>query len=164
MIDVLVQHATIVDGRGGPSFRGDVAIAGGRVVAVAPDVDEPATRRIDADGLVAAPGFIDPHTHFDAQVFWDGQLTPSSNHGVTTVIAGNCGFTLAPLRAADADFTRRMMARVEGMSLAALEAGVPWGWESFAEYLDAVEGRTALHIGFLVGHCALRRYVMGEAA
>ncbi|MFE3885185.1 amidohydrolase family protein [Streptomyces lydicus] len=121
----------------------------------------------DATGLVLAPGFVDPHTHYDAQLFWDPYATPSLNHGVTTVAGGNCGFTLAPLhpgRPEDADYTRRMMSKVEGMSLVALEAGAPWTWSSFGDYLDALEGRIAVNAGFMVGHCALRRYVMGADA
>ena len=133
----------------------------GRIVEIG-KVDDGAARVVDADGLVVAPGFVDPHTHYDAQLFWDGLATPSSWHGVTTVIGGNCGFTLAPLRERDADYTRRMMAQVEGMPLSGLEQGVPWTWDGFGEYLDALDGRVAVNAGFLVGHCALRRYVLGE--
>jgi len=104
------------------------------------------------------------HTHYDAQLFWDPAGSPSNVHGVTSVIGGNCSFALAPLRAEDADYTRRMMARVEGMPLAALEQGVPWSWETFGEYLDALEGRIGLNAGFIAGHSALRRYVLGSEA
>jgi len=161
MLDVVIRGGTVVDGTGAPGQRADVGIRDGRIVALG-DVRDDANERIEADGLVVCPGFVDPHTHYDAQLFWDPAASSSSLHGVTTVIAGNCGFTLAPLRERDADYTRRMMAKVEGMPLAALEAGVPWGWSTFAEYLDALDGQVAVNTGFLVGHCALRRYVMGE--
>ncbi|MEW2453585.1 N-acyl-D-amino-acid deacylase family protein [Streptomyces albus] len=169
MLDHLITGATVVDGTGAPSYRADVGIRDGRIALVAAPgtVREEARSSQDATGLVLAPGFVDPHTHYDAQLFWDPYATPSMNHGVTTVSGGNCGFTLAPLnpdRPQDADYTRRMMARVEGMSLVALEEGAPWTWHSFGDYLDALEGRTAVNAGFMVGHCALRRHVMGEDA
>jgi N-acyl-D-aspartate/D-glutamate deacylase len=163
MLDYLIRGATVVDGSGSPPVRADVAVRDGLVVAVGA-VDEPSATTLDAGGLVVAPGFVDPHTHYDAQLFWDPFATPSNVHGVTTVIGGNCGFTLAPLHAEDADYTRRMMAKVEGMPLAALENGVDWKWETFGEYLDALDGSIAVNAGFLVGHCALRRYVMGSDA
>ncbi|HVY09940.1 MAG TPA: D-aminoacylase [Mycobacteriales bacterium] len=163
-LDYLIKGATVVDGTGGPSYVGDVGIRDGRIAAVG-QVDEDAVEVFDATGLVVTPGFIDNHTHYDAQLFWDPLLTPSNEHGVTTVLGGNCGFTLAPLKAEDADYIRRMMQKVEGMPLEALETGVDWSWETFAEYLDAVErADLAVNAGFLVGHCALRRYVMGAEA
>ncbi|MDQ0761588.1 N-acyl-D-amino-acid deacylase family protein [Streptomyces canus] len=166
MLDHLIKGATVVDGTGAPARIADVGIRDGRI-AVVGHVTEDARTSEDATGLVLAPGFVDPHTHYDAQLFWDPYATPSLNHGVTTVAAGNCGFTLAPLnpgRPDDADYTRRMMSKVEGMSLVALEEGAPWSWHSFGEYLDALEGRIAVNAGFMVGHCALRRYVMGPEA
>ncbi|MEU9913492.1 D-aminoacylase [Streptomyces sp. NPDC051001] len=166
MLDHVIKGAAIVDGTGAPSYTADVGIRDGRI-AVIGQITEEARTTEDAAGLVLAPGFVDPHTHYDAQLFWDPYATPSLNHGVTTVAAGNCGFTLAPLhpdRPEDADYTRRMMSRVEGMSLVALEEGAPWSWSSFGEYLDALEGRIAVNAGFMVGHCALRRYVMGARA
>jgi N-acyl-D-aspartate/D-glutamate deacylase len=166
MLDHVIKGATVVDGTGGPGRTADVGIREGRIAAVG-TIDEQARTSEDAHGLVLTPGFVDPHTHYDAQLFWDPYATPSLNHGVTTVAGGNCGFTLAPLhpdRPEDADYTRRMMSRVEGMALVALEEGAPWNWHSFGEYLDALEGRIAVNAGFMVGHCALRRYVMGPEA
>ncbi|MGW1324348.1 N-acyl-D-amino-acid deacylase family protein [Streptomyces antibioticus] len=166
MLDHVIKGATVVDGTGAPARVADVGIRDGRI-AVVGEVTEESRTSEDAGGLVLAPGFVDPHTHYDAQLFWDPYATPSLNHGVTTVAAGNCGFTLAPLnpdRPEDADYTRRMMSKVEGMSLVALEEGAPWTWSTFGEYLDALEGRIAVNAGFMVGHCALRRHVMGPDA
>ncbi|MEU5977847.1 D-aminoacylase [Streptomyces sp. NPDC047315] len=169
MLDHLIRSATVVDGTGAPARVADVGLRDGRIAVVAEPgtTAEEARTEEDATGLVLAPGFVDPHTHYDAQLFWDPYATPSLNHGVTTVAGGNCGFTLAPLnpdRPEDADYTRRMMARVEGMALVALEEGAPWSWHTFGEYLDALEGRIAVNAGFMVGHCALRRHVMGADA
>ncbi|MFB7464087.1 amidohydrolase family protein [Streptomyces sp. NPDC056224] len=169
MLDHLIRGATVVDGTGAPARVADIGLRDGRIAVIAAPgtVTEEARTSEDATGLVLTPGFIDPHTHYDAQLFWDPYATPSMNHGVTTVAGGNCGFTLAPLNPArpeDADYTRRMMSKVEGMALKALEEGVDWTWSTFGEYLDALEGRIAVNAGFMVGHCALRRHVMGEAA
>jgi N-acyl-D-aspartate/D-glutamate deacylase len=166
MLDLHIRGATIVDGTGAPSRPGDIGVRDGRIAALGGPgtVDEPAARTIDAAGLVACPGFVDPHTHYDAQLFWDPFASPSNVHGVTSVVGGNCSFGLTPLREVDADYTRRMMAKVEGIPLAALEEGVPWTWHRTGEYLDALDGRIAVNAGFLVGHSALRRYVLGPEA
>ncbi|HEX7095088.1 MAG TPA: amidohydrolase family protein, partial [Acidimicrobiales bacterium] len=163
MLDVAIRGATIVDGTGAASYRGDIGVRGGRIVAMG-ELDEDARSTIDAAGLVVCPGFVDPHTHYDAQLFWDPTASPSNVHGVTSVVAGNCSFSLAPLRDPDASYIRSMMAKVEGMPLEALEQGVPWSWGSMGEYLDALDGKIAVNAGFLVGHSALRRFVLGHDA
>lgn len=160
MIDLVIRNATVVDGTGAEPFTGDVGVHGGRIVAVG-RVEDDGAEVVDATGLVLTPGFIDPHTHFDAQILWDPWASPGNLHGITTIISGNCGFTLAPIRAEDAGWTLEMMAEVEGMPLAALQAGVPGDWTSFAEYLDRLEGTLGVNAAFLVGHCQLRRYVLG---
>jgi N-acyl-D-aspartate/D-glutamate deacylase len=162
MLDYVIRSGTVIDGTGGPPRQADVGIKDGRIVAVGA-VTEAGETELDAAGLMVMPGVIDPHTHYDAQLFWDPSASPSNLHGVTTVIGGNCGFTLAPINAEDADYIRQMMAKVEGMPLAALEKGVPWSWSTFGEYLQALEGNLGVNAGFLVGHCALRRKVMGAA-
>ncbi len=166
MFDLVIVNGTVIDGSGGPATTGDIGITGDRITALgAPgSLDGQGHRQIEATGLVVAPGFVDIHTHFDAQVFWDTTLSPSPLHGVTTVIGGNCGFTIAPLEPEHGDYLMRLLARVEGMPLASLQEGVPWNWRSFAEYLDAIDGTLLPNAGFLVGHTALRRIVMGERA
>ena len=165
MFDLVIKNGMVVDGTGVGGRQASIGIRDGVIAAVG-DIDEDAVAAtIDASGRVIAPGFIDIHTHYDAQAFWDGMLSPSSFHGVTTVVGGNCGFSIAPLAdAASGEYLMRMLARVEGMPLESLLAGVPWDWSTFGEFLDSLEGRLAVNAGFLVGHSALRRSVMGERA
>ncbi len=164
MLDLVITGGTVIDGSGRPGVRADVGIKDGRVVKIG-SVTEESAQRIDATGKIVAPGFIDIHTHYDAQVFWDGNLSPSPLHGITTVIGGNCGFTIAPLEMEHGEYLMRMLARVEGMPLTSLQQGVPWGtWRTFGEWLDCLEGNLAVNAGFMVGHSALRRLAMGERA
>jgi N-acyl-D-aspartate/D-glutamate deacylase len=164
--DLVIRGGTIVDGTGAPAGPGDVAIKDGRIAAVG-EVSTRAERTIDATGRVVAPGFIDVHTHYDAQILWDPMLTISPWHGVTTVVVGNCGFGIAPTHPHHRRLVLRTLEKVEGMSLDALEAGCgpAWPFETFPEYLDAIERRgTAINIAALVGHTPVRLYVMGEEA
>ena len=138
MYDVIIRGGDVVDGTGAVRRRADVGITGDRITAIADLGGAEAAQVIDASGRVVAPGFVDVHTHVDAQVFWDTTVSPSPLHGVTTVIGGNCGFSVQPLGTdpADGDYLMRMLSRVEGMPLHSLQVGVPWNWNTTAEYLD----------------------------
>ena len=163
MLDLKITGGRIVDGTGAPAYPGDVGVRDGRIVAVGV-VTEQAREAIDAAGKVVAPGFIDVHTHYDAQAFWDPSFSPSCFHGVTTIFGGFCGFSIAPLTPEAGAYLLPMLARVEGMPVDTLKAGVPWDWDSFGSFLARLEGKVSLNAGFFVGHSAVRRVVMGPRA
>ena len=161
--DIVIRGGTVFDGSGAPGRTADVAISGGVIREVGPKLV--GKRELDASGCAVAPGFIDIHTHYDAQVFWDPALRPSSSHGVTTVVAGNCGFTIAPTRPEHHDVIVHTLENVEDMDPATLTAGICWEFETFPEYLELVRRRgTLLNFTAYIGHSALRLYVMGDAA
>jgi N-acyl-D-amino-acid deacylase len=162
----LLRNGTVVDGSGHPGFVGDVLLDNGLIAAIGTGLDAPhGAEVVDCTRRVIAPGFIDPHTHYDAQVLWDPELTPSSWHGVTTVVTGNCGFGIAPTRPVHRSTILRVLENVEGMPLAALEAGLPWTFETFPEYLDAVERQPlGINVAALIGHTPMRFFVMGDDA
>src|SRR5687768_1142651 len=158
--DILIRNGTLIDGTGAPARRGDIGIAAGKIVPPGP-----AKRTIDADGLVVAPGFIDPHTHYDAQICWDGATTPSSWHGVTSVVMGNCGVGIAPCKPQAREIAMRDLVNVEAIPFEVLDAGITWDWESFPQYMDAAAKRKpSLNLGFLAPLTPFRHYVMGEAS
>ncbi|HEV8028075.1 MAG TPA: amidohydrolase family protein [Stellaceae bacterium] len=164
--DLKIAGGSIIDGTGKARFAGDVGISAGKVVALGQAPGD-AVETIDATGRVVAPGFVDIHTHYDAQILWDQRLTISPWHGVTTVVMGNCGFGIAPTRQVDRDRIVRTLEKVEGMSVAALEAGLgaEWGFATFPQYLDAVERKgPAINVAALIGHTPVRLFAMGEAA
>ena len=160
--DLLIKNGRIIDGSGRPAFHGDVGVAGGKIVALG-RLDGPARRVIEADGRVVAPGFVDNHCHYDAQVLWDPLCTFSCHHGATTVIIGNCSLALAPVRAHEREKLAGMLSYVEAIPMDVLQAGVPWTWETFPEYMGAIGQRLGVNVGTLIGHSAVRLYAMGEA-
>ncbi|MHC5025076.1 MAG: amidohydrolase family protein, partial [Planctomycetota bacterium] len=154
MHDLVIRNGTVVDGTGGAPFEGDVAIDGGRIAAVG-SVSEPGRREIDAKGNIVAPGWVDIHTHYDGQATWDPILAPSSWNGVTTLVMGNCGVGFAPVKPGTEDFLIELMEGVEDIPGTALHEGIDFKWESFGEYLDALEGmERVLDIAAQVPHCA----------
>ena len=162
--DILIKNGTLIDGTGGPAVPGNLAISGGRIAGVG-DVDGLAKRVIDADGAVVAPGFIDPHTHYDAQICWDGAVTPSSWHGVTSVVMGNCGVGIAPCRPDAREIAMHDLVNVEAIPYGVLEEGITWDWETFPEYMTAAQDRApALKLAFLAPLTPFRHYVMGGAS
>jgi N-acyl-D-aspartate/D-glutamate deacylase len=163
MYDLVIRNGAVVDGSGLPAFRADVAVKDGRIARIG-RVREAARRSLDAHGRVVAPGFIDPHTHFDAQLLWDGAAKPALAHGVTTIVPGNCSLSLAPLRAEHRMKLVGMFNQIEEMPLKAFREGVIWDWETFADYLSRIRKGLAINVAPLVGHSVLRLWVMGEAA
>lgn len=163
MFDVLIRNGLVVDGGGAPGFAADVAVKDGRIAGVG-RFDGPARTVIDAAGRVVAPGFIDPHTHFDVQLLWDGAARPSLSHGVTSIVPGNCSLSLAPLRAADRPAVIGMFQQIEEMPPEAFTTAFDWTWEDFAGYRAAIEPNLAVNVAPLVGHSVIRQWVMGEAA
>ena len=162
--DLVVRNGSVVDGSGGARYRADVGVKDGRIVTIG-RINDKAAKTIDADGLVVAPGFVDGHTHMDAQIFWDPPGSCSCYHGVTTAVMGNCGFTLAPCKAEDADLVFRNLERAEDLSRDAMLAGIRWSWESFPQFLDTIEALPkGINYAGYIGHSALRTYVMGERA
>jgi N-acyl-D-amino-acid deacylase len=161
---LVIRGGTIADGTGGPLFQADVAVEDGRIAAVGPDVATGA-EEIDADGLLVTPGFVDIHTHYDGQVTWESRMSPSSSHGVTTIVTGNCGVGFAPCRPEDRESLISLMAGVEDIPEVVMAEGLPWDWESFPDYLDAVGSRPHdIDVAAMLPHSALRVYVMGRRA
>jgi N-acyl-D-aspartate/D-glutamate deacylase len=163
-LDLLIRGGTVVDGSGGKRFAADVGVKDGRIVGIG-RIAEPARRTVDADGLIVSPGFIDGHTHMDAQVAWDPLGSCSCWHGVTSVVMSNCGFALAPCKPADRDWYARCLSAVEDIPTEAMAAGIDWNWETFPDYMATVERLPkAINYGMYIGHSALRMYVMGKRA
>src|SRR5437660_11271260 len=163
-LDLVIKNGWVVDGSGQPRYRGDVGVMGGRIAAIG-RIRESAREVIDAEGQVVAPGFVDGHTRMDAQVAWDPLGPCSCWHGVTSVVMGNCGFTLAPCRPDEKHLVVRNLERAEDIPAEAMQAGIEWTWETYAQYLDAVaRWPKGINYAGYVGHSALRTYAMGERA
>src|SRR5437588_1154149 len=164
MLDLLIRNGLVIDGSGAPARRADVAVSNGKITDIG-RISDGAKKTIDASDLVVAPGFIDPHTHYDAQICWDGALTPSSWHGVTSVVMGNCGVGIAPCRPAAREIAMRDLVNVEAIPFEVLDAGITWDWETFPQFMDAAARRKpSLNLAFLAPLTPFRHYVMGEAS
>jgi N-acyl-D-amino-acid deacylase len=163
MFDILIKNGLVVDGTGEKGFSADVAIKAGRIAEIG-RIDGPARRTIGAKGRVVAPGFIDPHTHFDAQLLWDGAARPALEHGVTSIVPGNCSLSLAPLRVKDRPDVVGMFQQIEEMPPEAFTIAFKWTWEDFAGYCAAIEPDLQINVAPLVDHTAIRQWVMGDAA
>ncbi|MFT7219119.1 MAG: N-acyl-D-amino-acid deacylase [Candidatus Azotimanducaceae bacterium] len=163
MLDLIIRNGTIVDGTGMPGFIGDLGVSNGRIVATG-NISEQATREISADGMIVSPGFIDPHTHFDAQLLWDGRAKPAIEHGITTIVPGNCSLSLAPLKAEHRMKLVGMFNQIEEMPIKAFEEGVEWNWETFDEFVKRIKKDLTINVAPLVGHSVLRLWVMGDAS
>jgi len=162
--DLLIRNGTVIDGTGAPRHQADIAVKDGRIAEIGRIADD-AARTIDADGLVVAPGFIDPHTHYDAQICWDPAISPSLWHGVTSVVMGNCGVGIAPCKPEAREVAMRDLVNVEAIPFEVLDAGITWDWVTFPEFLDAAEKRgSALNLGFIAPLTPFRHWVMGEAS
>jgi len=160
--DIVIKNGTVVDGTGRPPYRADVAVQGDRIAAVGKCTDS-AKRTINAEGHLVTPGFVDIHTHLDAQICWDPIVSSSCWHGVTSVVMGNCGVTFAPCRPQDRDYLAHLMESVEDIPAATIMAGMQWNWETYGEYLKALDGLPkGVNVGGLVGHCAVRYWAMGR--
>ena len=162
MHDIVIRGGLIVDGTGSEPYQADLAIKDGKIAAIG-EITESAEREIDATGKIVTPGFVDIHTHLDAQIAWDPDMTPISWHGVTTALIGNCGVTFAPCKPDDRELLAGMMETVEDIPKHAIMDGLSWDWEQYGEYLDEIDGLgTAVNVAGLVGHSAVRYYVMGD--
>lgn len=165
MFDLIIKGGTVIDGSGSPGVKADVAVTEGKISEIGIIDPNQAEAIVNAENMIVCPGFIDPHTHYDAQLFWDPHATPSSLHGITSVVMGNCGFSIAPISdTSDADYLGAMLVQVEGMSADALRIGVDWNWSSFEDYLKRLDGNVGVNVAAMVGHCALRRTVMKDDA
>src|SRR5450432_3117976 len=164
MFDLIIKGGTIVDGSGAPGFAGDVAVKDGRIAAVGAAIAGKARRTLDATGRTVAPGFIDPHTHFDVQLLWDGAARPALEHGITSIVPGNCSLSLAPLKAGDRKSLIGMFQQIEELPPEAFTTAFEWTWEDFAGYRKALEKSLSINVAPLVGHSVIRIWVMGADA